>query len=249
MQRQLTHIFRYPVKGFSPEPLQQTLLSVDTGMPGDRRFALTHSRSQFDFTHPQWLHRRNFLVVAHCPELTALSSQYDPATDELTLRKPDQQTLRVCLADRSTPTLLNEFLSPLLGTRQAGPYRVAEVPGTSLTDSPRRAISLMNLASLQTLQQSIGEALDLRRFRGNLWIDGEPPWQELDWIDQEMTLGNVRLKIVERIKRCAAIDANPDSGVRDIKVLEGLQNYCGHRDFGVLAEVIAGGSLQIGDTC
>ena len=40
----IAHIFRYPVKGLSPEPLAKAEVSPGGSIPMDRAFALAHSK-------------------------------------------------------------------------------------------------------------------------------------------------------------------------------------------------------------
>lgn len=243
----LKQIFRYPIKGLSPESLDTIVLKEGAGMPFDRYFAIAHGNSKFDFNHPQWIQRRNFVVVAHSPRLAAAESHYDSEKSLLTIKHSGQITLRVDLADESADELINKFFSEFIGDYQPGPYRIAKVPGMSLTDSPDQAVSLMNLGSLRQLGSILGKSLDLQRFRGNLWFESNSPWIEFDWIGKEIRLGDIRLEVIERLERCAAINASPETGERDIDGLRVLKNHFGHRDFGILARVKKGGSITVGD--
>jgi uncharacterized protein YcbX len=223
------------------------MLNPGAGIPFDRCFAITHGQSTFDFDHPQWVQRRNFLVLAYCPRLSALESRYHHNEDLLVLHRKGQEVCRVNLRNPSDRALLNEFFDQFISDYQPGPYRIAEVSDRNLTDSPQQGVSVMNLASLRALEQAAGSALDMRRFRGNLWFDGSQPWQEFNWINRELIIGKARLKVIKRIERCAAINANPDTGERDRNILKTLHSSFRHTDFGVLAEVTAGGAIAVVD--
>ena len=56
------------------------------------------------------------------------------------------------------------------------------------------------------------------------------------------------LKVVKRIKRCAAINVDPERAARDLEIPQALQRRLGHGDCGIYAEVIAAGSIGVGDT-
>jgi MOSC domain-containing protein YiiM len=47
--------------------------------------------------------------------------------------------------------------------------------------------------------------------------------------------------------RCAAINVDPDTAVRDLNIQHALMQRFGHADCGVYAEVIAGGTVAPGD--
>ena len=108
-------------------------------------------------------------------------------------------------------------------------------------------MSIMNTQSLRALQDAVGQPLQQQRFRGNIWFEGTDAWQENDWVRKTIRIGDVKLHVTERIQRCAAIDANPDLGVRNITLLKQLNTNFNHADFGVLAEVEHTGTIQLGD--
>jgi uncharacterized protein YcbX len=112
---------------------------------------------------------------------------------------------------------------------------------------PQPYVSLHNRASLSELSDHFGRALDMHRFRANVWIDGADPWDEEDWIGREIVLGSVRMKVCEPVGRCAAPSADPASGERDCDIVAGLRALRGSTEFGVYAEVIGGGTLAPGD--
>ena len=45
-----------------------------------------------------------------------------------------------------------------------------------------------------------------------------------------------------------ATTANPETGRRDAETLDALERGWGHQDFGVYAEVVAGGTVKVGDS-
>ena len=56
-----------------------------------------------------------------------------------------------------------------------------------------------------------------------------------------------RVKVVKRITRCAAVNVDPDTGARDLAIPQALMRRFGHNECGIYAEVIAGGSIAVGD--
>ena len=77
---------------------------------------------------------------------------------------------------------------------------------------------------------------------------GWPAWHEFDLLDQTLAIGDVRLKVVKRITRCAAVNVDPDTAARDLRIPQALTQRLGHNECGVYAEVIAGGTIAVGDT-
>ena len=68
----LTRIHRFPVKGLSPQPLEQATLIPDQPIAGDRRFALAHGASAFDPQKPAFQKKAHFLTWVCNPKLAAL---------------------------------------------------------------------------------------------------------------------------------------------------------------------------------
>jgi uncharacterized protein len=112
---------------------------------------------------------------------------------------------------------------------------------------PEPYVAIANHSSNRALGQRLGQELSIHRWRANLWLDGLAPWEEFDLLGREITIGPTRLRIEERITRCRATSANPQTGRTDADTLGALEDGYGHQDFGVYARVIAGGTVQTGD--
>ena len=98
------------------------------------------------------------------------------------------------------------------------------------------------------LMTAFGMPVDPLRFRGNLHVEGLPPWGEFDLVDRELASpAGVRLRVVKRIDRCAATNVDPVTGIRDMNIPQALMRAYDHVDCGVYAEVVTGGRLAVGD--
>jgi uncharacterized protein YcbX len=130
-----------------------------------------------------------------------------------------------------------------------GPPKVLTAPaGYRFTDSRQNGfVSIINLASVAEVEALVGAPVDPLRFRANLYVDGWPAWREFDLIDQEFSVGPVRLKATKRIVRCAATNVDPDTGTRDLEIPATLMRNFDHMDCGIYARVVAGGTIAPGD--
>ena len=122
-----------------------------------------------------------------------------------------------------------------------------ESPGHSFSDVARKVVSIINLASVRAIEGMVGAPVHPLRFRANLYVEGWPAWHEFDLLDRTLSIGDVRLKVVKRIVRCAAVNVDPDTAQRDLAIPTALQRRLGHGDCGIYAEVIAGGTISAGD--
>ncbi len=113
--------------------------------------------------------------------------------------------------------------------------------------SPRKVVSIINLASVAAIEDIVGQPVHPLRFRANLYVSGWPAWHEFALLDQTLAIGDVRLRVVKRIVRCAATNVDPETAARDLDIPHALMRRFGHADCGVYAEVIAGGSLAAGE--
>jgi uncharacterized protein YcbX len=88
--------------------------------------------------------------------------------------------------------------------------------------------------------------VDPLRFRANLYFDGWPAFSELDRMNEEFAIGSLRLRILKRTTRCAATEVNLQTAKRDIAIPRLLKEHYGHADMGVYAEVLTGGTVEVG---
>lgn len=152
--------------------------------------------------------------------------------------------------DPHTPTgraVMEQFLSAFLKDVANGPVRLAEAQENALTDVPVPFVSMINLASVRDLERVTHRPVDPNRFRGNILIDGAPPWAEFDWIGKDVAIGDVTFRIDERIGRCAATGVNPDTAKRDLNIVRTLSQNWRHTDMGVYATVLGDGVIRTGD--
>lgn len=246
MTARLAHIVRHPIKGLGREELASVTLSPGKALPHDRRWAVAHEAARLD-AEGGWSACSNFARGAKAPELMAITARLegeDEPRSRITLSHPKAGTLSFCPEGEEGGLL--DWLAPLIPAGRAAPQRIVSAR-TALTDSPWPSVSVLSLASLQALEAEIGQPLSIHRFRGNLWLEGLAPWEELGLIGHEIAIGPARLRIEERITRCTATTANPETGQVDADTLGTLERGFGHRDFGVYARVVTGGPIRPGD--
>ncbi|WP_282120559.1 MOSC domain-containing protein [Ruegeria atlantica] len=240
MNAEVTHIWRHPIKSHGREALQTVSVTPGQTMPGDRVWAVAHEASKADGS--QWVPCANFSRGAKAPQLMAISARLNG--DTITLTHPDRPDLTFN-PDGEQQVFL-DWVQPLMPADRAASARIIRVPGRGMTDSDYPSISLCNMASHRAVGQKLGSDLSIQRWRGNIWFDGLPLWEEFDWLDREVQIGEAVFHVKERIRRCLATTANPKTGVRDADTL-GTLNSWGHQDFGVYAEVVRGGAISVGD--
>jgi uncharacterized protein len=241
-------VYRYPVKGLSPEPGQQAWLTVGDTLPGDRLYAIENGPSRFDPALPRYQPKTHYLMLMRNERLATLKTCFDARSRTLVIAFEGREAVRGDLGTAHGRAAIERFFAGFCPDELRGPPRLLHAPGFSFSDVARKVVSIINLASVAALEDVIGAAIDPLRFRGNVYVTGWPAWRELDLVGQEIAIGSdARLKIVKRIVRCAATNVDPSTGLRDLAIPDALQRAYGHADCGIYAEVIAAGEVACGD--
>lgn len=247
-------IYRYPVKGLSAEPLDRTTLAPGDCLPHDRRFAIALPTTHFDPQNPEWLSKTHFVMLMRDAALARLQTRFDPETGELTIDDESGPPLRARITDPDGARRAADYIAEFLGGAVARPLRFVEAPGHAFADARKKPdatadkyVSLINRASIEALEEAVEAPVDPLRFRANVYFDGPPAWQELDWIGSGIALGTARLRVVAPITRCAATEVNPETAERDLDTVAALHRHFGHNLMGIYAEVTEGGEIATGD--
>jgi hypothetical protein len=248
-------IYRYPVKGLSPEKMDRVVLTPGECLPHDRRFAIALGSTRFDPEHPEWLPKTHFIMLMRDEKLAQLQTHFDVESGVLTISENGRVLLRAQITAAKGCELVAEFFSNFLGDATKGPLRVVAAPGHPFADARRKPnattdqyVSLINRASLAALEAAMGVPVDPIRSRGNIYFDGPSAWSEHGWIESEIVIGAARLRVISPITRCAATQVNPATEGRDLDIVTALGHSFDHSKMGVYAEVVAGGEVAVGDT-
>lgn len=245
----IASMYRYPVKGLTPERMEVVELIANQYFPGDRLYAIENGPSGFVFEEPKFQPKIKFLMLMRNERLAALIARYDDASAELVISHEGAEAARGNMKTPEGRAVIEAFFQRYARYELRGAPRVLEAPeGFRFVDTTEGFISLINLASCRALEELIGVPVDPLRFRGNLMLDGMEPWEEFDLVGHTIEIGNhVRLKVTQRIFRCAATNVDPETAKRDLDVPGTLMRTFGHTDCGIFAEVVTGGLIAEGD--
>jgi uncharacterized protein len=244
-----------PVKGLRLQSRDEVHVSED-GVPGDRAFFLVDERGAM-------------VSATRIGPLVAVVAEHHAQAGTLSLRFPDGDAVAgaVELGEREAVGFggLTLQASPVLGEFSAalsehcgnGRLRLfAAPPERSGLDRGRvGAVTLLSVASLERLREQAGdtEAVDPRRFRMTFGVAGLEAHEEDTWLDRDVRVGDVLLRVTGNVGRCALTTRQPDTGVVDFKTLHHLRAYRGDvpttepLPFGVHARVLQPGRVRLGD--
>jgi uncharacterized protein YcbX len=240
-------IYRYPVKGLSAEALPHAVLSPGKTVIGDRSYAIENGPTGFDPASPQYFPKTRFLMLMRDERLAALHSHYDDDSRVLTLRANGKEAVRADLGTAEGRATVEHYFASNFAEELKGPPKVLAGHGHSFSDVAKKVVSIINLGSVAAIEEMVGQPVHPLRFRANLYVRGWPAWSELDLLDRTLAIGDVRLKVVKRIVRCAATNVDPETAARDLNIPQTLMRTLGHCDCGIYAEVVTGGTVATGD--
>jgi hypothetical protein len=244
----VTALWRHPIKGFTPEPLQAADLPTDGWFPGDRMFAVEDGPSGFDPAAPQHLPKQKFTVLMRTAEVAGVRTRWDETARVLHARF-GEAAVALRVDDPASRAGFAAWLEGVLGDAVSGPLKLvsAERLDHRFMDHPLGRVSILNLASVRDFEARVGRPVDPLRFRANVWVEGWPAWIENEGAGAALTLGGARLTGVKPIVRCAATHVDPDTAERDFDLVPALFEHYGHRWCGLYATIGAGGPVAVGD--
>jgi hypothetical protein len=248
-----------PVKGLRVVNVERLALEPG-GARGDRRFYIVEQRG--------WM-----VNGKHSGALNEVSAEIDVgdlgagAAERLTLRFPDGTEVSGTI--ELGEQLQTRFHSrPRTARLVRGPFSAAlsEHAGEQLRIVQARedrsavdrgvlgAVSLISRGSLNALARVAGqEAVDARRFRMTIEIDGVEPFAEDGWLGRELRVGVATIRPRGHVGRCIVTSRHPESGVVDLPTLELLRSFRSGLEtteplpFGVCGEVVRAGTVRVGD--
>lgn len=219
-------LHRFPVKSMLGESPDE--LAVDArGAVGDRRFAVRDADGKLGSGKSSSRFRR-------MDGLLRCSARYDG--DEPLVRLPGG--LELPALDEKCADALSELVDR--------PVTVGVEDAVSHFDSG--PVHVLTTAALRWARSlAPGSDVDHRRFRPNVVVDTAGGTAvEDDWVGRTIALGEVRLRVLDRMDRCVMITLPQAELPRDPRVLSVLTGD-GVAHLGVVAEVILPGIVRVGE--
>lgn len=230
-------LFRYPVKGFTPEPVESLSIQPDGRVAGDRvlAFRFGDAASPEDQGGLDYWPKAKGLSLQDFPSLAPLQLRFNEQAQRVTVTDGDSTLVDATLDEEGRDELrqvITEFvLASSEGRKLARDGRLPLVLAgdgsqARFQDRARGYVSVHASSSVTALGEALGMQIDDRRFRSNVVIEGLEPNAELEW-EGTVRIGEVSFNTRGPIVRCLATHANPDTGERDAPVLKTLTGALG----------------------
>ncbi|HCW90142.1 MAG TPA: MOSC domain-containing protein [Marinobacter sp.] len=238
---QVHSLFIYPVKSLAGIPVQQIEFD-DFGPVADRRWMIVDEAGEF-------------VTQRGLPRLALVKTRLEhgqvrvevPGQCGLPLEMTEQQLTVGVWRDRAmaqaeagrVSRALSDFCGRTLrlvympdsSFRRVDPERVQESRRVSFADG--FPLLVTNTRSLKDLNRRLAEPVTMNRFRPNIVVDGNLPWEEDQW--RTLAVGQGEMHLVKPCARCIMTTVDPETGeASDLR--EPLRTLAGFRrtDDGVI---------------
>ena len=119
----LEALYRYPVKGLTPEPLGSVTLAAGETVPFDRAWAIENGPGRFDPEAPRHLPKITFLMLMRDERLATLRCRFDEATTTLAIERDGKTVARGDLSAPLGRRMLEQFFAAYMRTALRGAPR------------------------------------------------------------------------------------------------------------------------------
>lgn len=238
-----------PVRSLGLETRSEILLGPD-GVAEDRRFYVIDDG---DRLVDQLLVGELVQVAAWTdPDATVLRLTFPDGKvfeDEVHLAAPIESSIH---GRTAVGHIVEGPWAAALGAFIGRPVRIVRCDRIGGTRRGHSA-TLMTDGSLDALAAVLGVgAVDARRFRMLIELEGGEAHEEDTWADRRIGLGEAVLQVTAPVARCAMTTHDPDTGERDLDTLRAIKEYRGQSNgkdiiFGVWGEVETPGVVRVGD--
>lgn len=255
---QVVALYRYPVKGFTPEVCEALTVLEEGRIAGDRALGFRFASSSVP--DEAWSKKYEFVVLVNTPGLARLDVRFDHRALRLRFGHKGEILVEDALDDRGRTRIsaaLQDYVlsldeNPLAGHPERCPLRlVGDGVRPRYQDNEAGQVTLHSRESLAALAAASGdETLDGLRFRTNIVIEGVHPWAEQDWVGRAIRIGGVEFDVVKPKVRCLATHANPATGERDLPVMQILVREFGQQEPTFAVGMLTrgrGGEIRVGD--
>lgn len=216
-------LHHYPVKSLKGTALAESAVGP-LGLEGDRRWMVVDADGMFQTIRQ---HPAMMMVEVDSRPGGILLRHESIGEIAVAVPTPDAPRRRVTVWDDTLDAAVaapeaGAFLSRLLGievslvylddvaARPVDPRYAGADDHASFSDG--FPVLITTVDSLDALNAEIGEALDMRRFRANIVIEGAAPWAEDGW--RLIRIAGITFRVVKPCARCIITTRDPVTGER-----------------------------------
>lgn len=252
-------LYLYPLKSARHLPVEEAVLD-DLGPAGDRRWCVVDPEGRV-------------VTQRECPALATIEVDLTP--EGIVLRRDGLESLEVTVPTHSEPRLSvrvhDDRTEGSAASREATewlqaaldrPVRLVHMPSSVRRDVNRKygrpgdhvgfadgyPLLLTSEASLEELNRRLEAPVPMDRFRPNVVVSAERPFEEDGW--KRIRIGTADFRVVKPCARCVVITTDQRTGARGVEPLQTLatfRKFEGKVLFGQNLIHDGRGSIRIGD--
>ena len=250
-------LYRYPLKGFTPETCATLTVLAEGRIAGDRVLGIRFADTQAP--DDAWSRKHGMMALINTPGLAPLRVTFDANASRLrielgasiladeVLNAEGRRRINAVLADY----VLKLDDNPLTGHPERLPLRlIGDGQTPRYHDEEPGRITLHARESLRALEIALGHDVSELRFRSNIAVEGLAAWEEQSWVGRKIRVGAVEFDVVKPKTRCLATHANPTTGDRDLPILTTLTQKFGQEQPTFAVAMVpsrSGGQIHVGD--
>jgi uncharacterized protein YcbX len=225
----VSQLFVYPIKSCRGIAVEAAAVE-SRGLAGDRRYMLVDANGRFvtQRQHPRmaligvsrdgdaWLVEAPGQEPLRLPVSMSASVMVAASTCQVRIWR---QTVEATLADADTNIWFSSFLGFACGLvyMDDHQHRPVENDAAAFDDEVSFAdgapVMLLSDASLAELNGRLERPVTIDRFRPNIVVSAETPFEEDDW--RNVAIGTARMDVAWPCARCALPTVDPETGERD----------------------------------
>jgi len=251
---EVSTLYIYPIKSCSPVKIN-TMLFSQTGPLYDRKFLIIDQTGSF-LTQRQFPKLANVIQTIENNNLHISANNKTPITIPLNNTVSKQNITLAKIWDDTVEAVsisaeANEWFSSYLGknvqlVRQSGTRMSKKKDTLSFVDS--YPVHLCSEDSLAELNHRLDIPVEMERFRPNIVIRGNLPFQEDEW--NTINIGSSQFKVAKACPRCVIITIDrktEKSGVEPLKTLASYRKKDSKVLFGQYLSLITANEIHVGD--
>jgi MOSC domain-containing protein len=250
-------LYRYPVKGFTPEECEALTVLDEGRIAGDRVLGIRFG--DIEAADDAWSRKTGMVALVNTPGLARLRVRFEQKDFRLQISLVTGLLVdealnlegRKRIAARLADYVLQLDDNPLSGHPERLPLRViGDGVAPRYHDEEAGRVTLHGRGSLHALASALGTEVSELRFRSNIAVDGLAAWEEQRWVGRKIRIGALEFDVVKPKTRCLATHANPETGERDLPILTTLTREIGQDNptFAVaMLPSSRGGQIRVGD--
>jgi len=242
-------IWRYPVKSLQGEQLGST--EITDAIPGDRGWGIVDGKTKLLLSAkrvPKLLEGHARIIGDHCIITIGrneISSQEPDVNEKLSDWLERDATLTQPISGETKSIEIEWDDGSVEIPEDPNIFEFSTSPGWFFDSSS--SLHLIGTATLDLLEKRVGKGSgDVRRFRPNIVVQTEEPFEENSWVGKNLTIGTVEIHVKKRTDRCIVITRAFDKYPSSRATLRYLsENH--DREAGISMGPVKSGVISVGD--